>query len=264
MSFMREVEALRERLSRLSEASLRINESLEFDTVLQGVLDSARPLAGAWRRTVAGSWRIATGPGWGRGSPSPSLWRRGKALRPAAAAARSITIPVAEGERVSHRGRRSQPPFAPLRIKGQAAHPGGGRRPAGPQVHPGRPLEEGYAPIVTGDPGDVPRLMDEEKPHLVLLDLMLPGSNGIELMNLVLKKADVPVIFVSVCAGRALTHDHLPQRAWGMQRMGEPRLVREVVSRLRRKLGDGAQNPRYILTEPRVGYRMAKGEPEEA
>ena len=34
-------------LSRLSEASLRINESLEFDTVLQEVLDSARLLSGA-------------------------------------------------------------------------------------------------------------------------------------------------------------------------------------------------------------------------
>ena len=39
--------ALRERLSQLSEASLRINESLDFDTVLQGVLDSARSLTGA-------------------------------------------------------------------------------------------------------------------------------------------------------------------------------------------------------------------------
>ena len=43
----REIEALRERLSRLSEASRRINESLEFDTVLQGVLDSARSLTSA-------------------------------------------------------------------------------------------------------------------------------------------------------------------------------------------------------------------------
>ncbi|MCY4528484.1 MAG: response regulator [Chloroflexi bacterium] len=42
-----EVEALRERLSRLSEASTRISESLEFDVVLQGVLDSARSLTGA-------------------------------------------------------------------------------------------------------------------------------------------------------------------------------------------------------------------------
>ena len=39
--------ALRERLARLSEASLRINESLDFDTVLQGVLDSARSLTEA-------------------------------------------------------------------------------------------------------------------------------------------------------------------------------------------------------------------------
>ena len=43
----RDFEALQERLSRLSEASLRINESLEFDAVLQGVLDSARSLTGA-------------------------------------------------------------------------------------------------------------------------------------------------------------------------------------------------------------------------
>ena len=56
----------------------------------------------------------------------------------------------------------------------------------------------GYAPIVTGDPEDVPRLMEEEKPHLALLDLMLPGSDGIELMTGILRSADVPVIFVSV------------------------------------------------------------------
>ncbi|MCY4663536.1 MAG: ATP-binding protein, partial [Acidimicrobiaceae bacterium] len=40
----RELEALRERLSLLSEASARINASLDFDVVLQGVLDSARSL----------------------------------------------------------------------------------------------------------------------------------------------------------------------------------------------------------------------------
>ncbi len=44
---MRENRLLRSLVSRLSEASLRINESLEFDTVLQGVLDSARSLADA-------------------------------------------------------------------------------------------------------------------------------------------------------------------------------------------------------------------------
>ena len=42
-----ETQALRDRLSRLSKASLRINESLDLDAVLQGVLDSARSLTGA-------------------------------------------------------------------------------------------------------------------------------------------------------------------------------------------------------------------------
>ena len=43
----REIEALRERLSKLSEASLRITEDLDLDTVLQEVVDAARSLTGA-------------------------------------------------------------------------------------------------------------------------------------------------------------------------------------------------------------------------
>ena len=56
----------------------------------------------------------------------------------------------------------------------------------------------GYAPIVTGDPANLPRLMVEHKPHLALLDLVLPGTDGMELMNEVHRIADVPVIFPSV------------------------------------------------------------------
>ena len=41
------IDGLRDRLSRMSAASLRINESLDFETVLEGVLDSARTLTGA-------------------------------------------------------------------------------------------------------------------------------------------------------------------------------------------------------------------------
>ena len=44
---LRENQALRERLSLLIQASLRINESLDFDTVLQEVVDSARALTGS-------------------------------------------------------------------------------------------------------------------------------------------------------------------------------------------------------------------------
>ena len=56
--------------------------------------------------------------------------------------------------------------------------------------------EAGYAPLVTGDPGALARLIRAEKP-LVLLDLMLPGTDGIELMQTVPELSDLPVIFIS-------------------------------------------------------------------
>ena len=57
-------------------------------------------------------------------------------------------------------------------------------------------VRSGYAVITTSDPEDVPRLMEEEKPHLVLLDLLLPGVDGIELMKDIRDTSDVPAIFV--------------------------------------------------------------------
>ena len=205
----------------------------------------------------------------------------------------------------------------------------------------------GYDPIVTGDPEDVDRLVEEKKPHLVLLDLMLPGTDGIALMRGILAKVDLPVIFLSAYgqedliakafdmgavdyvakpfsptelaariraalrrraggllfmqsgayelgdlvinyaerkvsvagrkitltateyallfelaanAGLIMTHDQLLQRVWNEKHSGDAGLVRTVVKRLRQKLGDDAHDPKYIVTEPRVGYRMEKGE----
>ena len=55
----------------------------------------------------------------------------------------------------------------------------------------------GYAPLVTGDPDGLPSLIRAEKPRLVLLDLMFPGTDGIELMKRVPELSDLPVIFIS-------------------------------------------------------------------
>ena len=57
--------------------------------------------------------------------------------------------------------------------------------------------EAGYAPLVTGTPQDLPRIIRTERPRLVLLDLMLPDVDGIELMAQVPELADLPVIFIS-------------------------------------------------------------------
>ena len=58
-------------------------------------------------------------------------------------------------------------------------------------------LTAGYAPLMTGDPRELSRLIQTEKPGLVLLDLMLPGTDGIELMERIPELADLPVIFIS-------------------------------------------------------------------
>ncbi len=250
----------------------------------------------------------------------------------------------------------AEPPAA-----ASVAGPGGSRAPAQRQVRvlavDGDPqalryirdtlTRAGYAPIVTGDPADIDRLMAQERPHLVLLDLVLPDRDGIDVMSDIHRTADIPVVFLSAYghdetvarafdmgaadyvvkpfsptelaariraalrrrleplegepsapyqagalsidyalrraavageaveltateyavlyelaahAPRVLTHNVLLHRVWGPERVGEPWLVRDVIKRLRRKLGDSADSPDYIFTEPRVGYRMPTGQ----
>ena len=55
----------------------------------------------------------------------------------------------------------------------------------------------GYAPLVTGEPQDLAHLIRAETPRLVLLDLILPGPDGIELMQQLPELSDLPVIFIS-------------------------------------------------------------------
>ena len=205
--------------------------------------------------------------------------------------------------------------------------------------------KSGYDPIVTGEPEDVDSLIAKDEPHLVLLDMMLPGVDGIDLMRNILEKTALPVIFLSAYgqenviakafdtgaadyvvkpfsptelaarirsvlrqrsgtgypgqpenyvledlvinyaerrvamagqpvvltateyallyelstnAGLVLTHAQLLQRVWGPENSGDAGLVRTLVQRLRRKLGDNARDPKYIFTELQVGYRMPK------
>ncbi len=58
-------------------------------------------------------------------------------------------------------------------------------------------MEAGYSSLVTGDPREAAHLIRTKKPQLVLLDLMLPGTDGIEMMESVPELADRPVIFIS-------------------------------------------------------------------
>ncbi len=201
--------------------------------------------------------------------------------------------------------------------------------------------QAGYAPLLTGDPDELPRLIRAHRPRLVLLDLLLPETDGIELMEKIPELEDLPVIFISVygrdetivraldagaadyivkpfspseltarvraalrrraepepfrlgelsihyeerrvmvgdrpvaltatefevlrvlssSAGRVVTYESLLRRAWGRRdrTTDDPKLVRAMVKSLRRKLGDEAANPAYVLNERGVGYRMPR------
>jgi two-component system, OmpR family, KDP operon response regulator KdpE len=57
-------------------------------------------------------------------------------------------------------------------------------------------------------------------------------------------------------AGRVLTHTLLLREVWGPAYERDTQTLRVFIGQLRRKLGDNPTRPRFILTEPGVGYRF--------
>lgn len=57
--------------------------------------------------------------------------------------------------------------------------------------------------------------------------------------------------------GRVLTHRVILKAIWGPHAADQPEHLRVLVGSLRKKLEVDPANPRYILTEPWVGYRFA-------
>jgi two-component system KDP operon response regulator KdpE len=57
-------------------------------------------------------------------------------------------------------------------------------------------------------------------------------------------------------AGKVITHRVLLQEVWGAEHVEETQYLHVAVSQLRRKIEPQPARPRYILTEPGVGYRF--------
>jgi two-component system KDP operon response regulator KdpE len=56
--------------------------------------------------------------------------------------------------------------------------------------------------------------------------------------------------------GRLVTHKHLLQEVWGPAYGEETHYLRVHVAHIRRKLEPDPARPRYVITEPGVGYRL--------
>lgn len=57
-------------------------------------------------------------------------------------------------------------------------------------------------------------------------------------------------------AGRVVTHNQLLRKIWGESYGDESHYVRVFMAQLRRKLETDSAHPRYLITEPGVGYRL--------
>ena len=62
--------------------------------------------------------------------------------------------------------------------------------------------------------------------------------------------------FLVQYAGRVVTHRMLLQHVWGSEHVEETQYLHVFMSQLRHKLEPQPARPRYILTEPGVGYRF--------
>ncbi len=60
-------------------------------------------------------------------------------------------------------------------------------------------------------------------------------------------------------AGKVVTQRQLIQKVWGAAYEDESRLLRVNISNLRRKIEPNPNEPRYILTELGIGYRLKEG-----
>ena len=94
--------------------------------------------------------------------------------------------------------------------------------------------EAGYSVVVTGQPSEFDRLIEEERPHLILLNLVLPGTSGFELIKRIPNVFEVPVIFLT---GRGREQDFA--RAFEMgaaDYVVKPFAPTELVARIRAAL----------------------------
>ena len=62
--------------------------------------------------------------------------------------------------------------------------------------------------------------------------------------------------YLALNAGKPVTHTTLLRQVWGEYAVGDKYNTRYVVAQIRKKLGDDPANPRYIVNEPGVGYRL--------
>jgi two-component system KDP operon response regulator KdpE len=64
--------------------------------------------------------------------------------------------------------------------------------------------------------------------------------------------------YLAMNAGKVVTHRTLLRAVWGPEYEDEAHYLRVFVGQLRRKIEPNPSRPRYLLTEPGIGYRLQR------
>ena len=110
--------------------------------------------------------------------------------------------------------------------------------------------DAGYNPVVIAEPEEALLTMEESRPDLVLLDLVLPDADGIALMRDIVSVADMPVIIIS-----AYGRDQVVDRAFeagAEDYIVKPFSSTELVARVRGALRRRTSSYRSQPPEPYV------------
>ena len=114
----------------------------------------------------------------------------------------------------------------------------------------------GYSPIVTGDHRELSQIIRTERPHLILLDLILPGTDGLELLESVPELADLPVIFIS-----AYGRDETIARALengAADYLVKPFSATELTARIRAALRKRVEHKPFVLDDLTIHYERRR------
>jgi len=93
---------------------------------------------------------------------------------------------------------------------------------------------EGYGVIAADNGSSALELFEGHIPDLIILDIMMPGLNGLQVLNLIRRLSNVPVIMLTAKLEANTAHDALTLGADDYIR--KPFSTKELLARVRTKL----------------------------
>ncbi len=114
---------------------------------------------------------------------------------------------------------------------------------------------EGYRVVVADNGSSALALLEEHGPDLVILDIMMPGLDGFEVLEFIRQRSDIPIIMLTGKQEATSVRDALISGADDYVK--KPFRTRELLARIRAKLRRAEKNPAGTTT-----FRLGRGKQE--